>query len=84
MPMLLVVPRAITIEVAIDAIICTMNFNGFSLYFLSVSLISLSRDVVELICDRFWVSKKAFKKAVGDLYKRRLITIADDGIHLTK
>jgi hypothetical protein len=45
MPMLLVVPRAITIEVAIDAIICTMNFNGFSLYFLSVSLISLSETL---------------------------------------
>ena len=31
----------------------------------------------------FGVSKKVFKKAVGDLYRRRLITIADDGLHLT-
>ena len=31
---------------------------------------------------RFQVSKKAYKRAVGDLYKRHLITIADDGIHL--
>ncbi len=31
---------------------------------------------------RFHVSKKTFKRAVGDLYKRRLITIADDGLHL--
>lgn len=36
----------------------------------------------EAINSRFQVSKKAFKRAVGDLYKRRLITIADDGIHL--
>ena len=27
MPMQLVAPRAVTIAVAIDAIICTMNFN---------------------------------------------------------
>ena len=28
------------------------------------------------------VSKKVYKRAVGDLYRRRLITIHDDGIHL--
>ena len=37
----------------------------------------------ELIADRFKVSKKAYKKAIGDLYRRRLITLADDGIHLS-
>lgn len=31
---------------------------------------------------RFQVSKKTFKKAVGDLYKQRLITITDKGIRL--
>ena len=36
----------------------------------------------ELISDRFKVSKKTYKKAIGDLYKRRLITIGDDGITL--
>ena len=36
----------------------------------------------ELIYDRFKVSKKAYKKAVGDLYRRRLITISDEGIRL--
>ena len=36
----------------------------------------------ELIYDRFRVSKKAYKKAIGDLYKRRLITIEEDGIRL--
>jgi len=36
----------------------------------------------ELIYDRFKVSKKAYKRAVGDLYKRRIITISDDGIDL--
>jgi predicted RNA-binding protein (virulence factor B family) len=36
----------------------------------------------ELIADRFKVSKKAYKKAIGDLYRRRLITISDEGIKL--
>ncbi len=36
----------------------------------------------EDIYREFNVSKKVFKKAVGDIYKRRLITIADDGLHL--
>ena len=31
----------------------------------------------------FGVSKKVFKKAVGDLYRRRLITIGEEGIDLT-
>ncbi len=35
-----------------------------------------------LIYDRFKVSKKAYKKAIGDLYRRRLITISEDGIDL--
>lgn len=30
----------------------------------------------------FGVSKKVYKKAVGDLYRRRLITISDEGIAL--
>lgn len=40
------------------------------------------KSPAELIADRFKVSKKAYKKAVGDLYRRRLITINDDGIAL--
>ena len=36
----------------------------------------------ELIADRFKVSKKAYKRAIGDLYRRRLITIEPDGIRL--
>lgn len=36
----------------------------------------------ELIADRFKVSKKTYKKAIGDLYKRRLITIEENGIRL--
>ncbi len=36
----------------------------------------------EEIKRRFQVSKKVYKKAVGDLYKRRLITLSDDGIRL--
>ncbi|MGP1481678.1 MAG: CvfB family protein [Hoylesella enoeca] len=36
----------------------------------------------EAIKRRFQVSKKTFKKAVGDLYRRRLITITEQGIRL--
>lgn len=41
------------------------------------------KSPAELIADRFKVSKKVYKKAVGDLYRRRLITIGEDGISLT-
>ena len=34
------------------------------------------------IMQQFTVSKKTYKRAVGDLYRRRLITIHDDGIRL--
>ncbi len=40
------------------------------------------KSPAELIYDRFQVSKKAYKKAIGDLYRRRLITISDEGIDL--
>jgi len=36
------------------------------------------------IAATFGVSKKAFKQAVGDLYRRRLITINPDGLMLTQ
>ena len=36
----------------------------------------------EAIKRRFQVSKKTFKKAVGDLYRRRLITMTEQGIRL--
>ena len=36
----------------------------------------------ELITDRFQVSKKTFKRAIGDLYRRRLIILTDEGIQL--
>lgn len=40
------------------------------------------KSSAEEIYSTFHVSKKVFKKAVGDLYKRRLITLAPDGIEL--
>lgn len=40
------------------------------------------KSPAELISDRFHVSKKTFKRAVGDLYKRRLITIGEEEIRL--
>jgi len=36
----------------------------------------------EVIADLFGVSKKVFKKAIGNLYKNRLITLEEDGIRL--
>lgn len=36
----------------------------------------------EVIYYTFGVSKKTFKKAVGDLYKKRRIVLEEDGIHL--
>ena len=40
------------------------------------------KSPAEAIYARFQVSKKAYKKAIGDLYKRRLIQITDEGIAL--
>lgn len=40
------------------------------------------KSPAEDIYNQFQVSKKNFKKAVGDLYKRRLITISDNEIRL--
>ncbi len=40
------------------------------------------KSPAELIYDRFQVSKKAYKKAIGDLYKRHLIIIEAEGIRL--
>ena len=36
----------------------------------------------EVIADIFGVSKKAFKKAIGNMYKKRLITLEKNGIRL--
>lgn len=36
----------------------------------------------EDIAQTFGVSKKIYKKAIGDLYRRRLITISDEGVFL--
>ena len=42
------------------------------------------KSPAEEIYNEFHVSKKTFKKAVGDLYKRNLITIREDGLCLTQ
>ncbi|SHF26403.1 hypothetical protein SAMN05444405_106179 [Bacteroides luti] len=42
------------------------------------------KSPAEDIYDTFQVSKKTFKKAVGDLYKKRLIVIEANGIRLAK
>ena len=38
----------------------------------------------KLISDLFGMSKKAFKKAIGSLYKQKIINIEKDGINLVK
>ncbi len=40
------------------------------------------KSPADQIYERFQVSKKDYKKAIGDLYRRRLITISDEGIQL--
>ncbi len=40
------------------------------------------KSPAEQIYERFQVSKKDYKKAIGDLYRRRLITISEEGIRL--
>lgn len=40
------------------------------------------KSAAEEIYDTFGVSKKTFKKAVGDLYKKRLIVLGEDGLTL--
>lgn len=42
------------------------------------------KSPAEDIYDEFRVSKKTFKKGIGDLYKRRLITLLPNGIQLVK
>jgi hypothetical protein len=36
------------------------------------------------IYQNFGISKKTYKKAVGDLYKKRIITLEENGIRLVK
>ena len=36
------------------------------------------------IYNRFGISKKTYKKAVGDLYRKRLIVLEENGIRLVK
>ena len=40
------------------------------------------KSPAEEIYERFQVSKKDYKKAIGDLYRRRLITITEEGFQL--
>ena len=44
----------------------------------SLAMLSISSDGL------FGISKKTFKKAVGDLYKKRLITVDEDGLTLVR
>ena len=42
------------------------------------------KSPAEEIYDTFGVSKKTFKKAVGDLYKKHLVSLLENGIELAK
>jgi len=65
------------IDVLSNAILDTLQAGGGRL---SVSDKSPSEEIYAL----FGVSKKRFKKAVGALYKRRLIVVDKNGIHLPR
>jgi hypothetical protein len=66
--------RQQTIDFA-DILLSYMERNGGRCYL-------HDKSPAEEIYERFKVSKKVFKKAVGDLYKRRLIEITDHGLLL--
>lgn len=63
------------ISKASEEVYRTIEDNGGSV---SVS----DKSTPERISDIFKMSKKSFKKAVGDLYKQRKITISEDGIKI--
>ena len=42
------------------------------------------KSPAERIYERFQISKKDYKKAIGDLYRRRLITISEEVIQLVR
>ena len=42
------------------------------------------KSAPEAIYDELEMSKKVFKKAIGNLYKDKMITIKKDGIHLAE
>ena len=47
--------------------------------------ISISdKSYADIIYETFYENKKTIKKAVGDLYKKRLISLDDKGIELVK
>ena len=66
---------------ATAAAISTLR-SSFAIPFVGMEPALKPASPAELIYDRFQVSKKAYKKAIGDLYKRRLITIEEEGIRL--
>jgi len=63
-------------DFAVELLEYIKNANG------SISL--NDKSPAEAIYNAFSVSKKTFKKAVGDLYRKRLIILSEDGIELAK
>ncbi len=63
-----------TIDMLSKKIMSRLQQDGF------IAVTDKSRPKV--IADLFGVSKKTFKKSIGNLYKRRLITLEKDGIRL--
>lgn len=64
------------IEPNAETIMVELEDNGDG--FISLNDKSSPEDIKEV----FQMSKKSFKKAIGSLYKQKLITIKEDGIHL--
>ncbi len=63
------------IEPNAEAIMIALEDNSG---FLNLTDKSSPEDIKEIL----QMSKKSFKKAIGSLYKQKLITIKEDGIHL--
>jgi len=64
-----------SIEPNADLILQKLNQNGGQLPF-------TDKSDPNLIREEFGISKKLFKKAIGNLYKKKIITLAKDGISL--
>ena len=65
------------IEPSAESIIQKLNYNSGYLNLTDKSNPEAIKETVQM-------SKKSFKKAIGTLYKQRLIEIKDDGIYLVK
>ena len=78
-------PKAELDQVALLSVVSVNDVGAFLDWGLQKDLFVPFREQaeeMEEIYERFGVSKKVFKKAVGQLYRKRVIVIEEDGIRL--